>query len=91
MKWWKWKSLSCVRLQTRILEWADFPFSKGYSQLRDQTQVSHIVGGLFTSWATMEAWEYWMGSLSLLSGSSWPRNWTRFSCIAGEVFTNWAI
>ena len=27
---------------------------QGSSQLRDQTQVSHIVGGLFTSWATRE-------------------------------------
>ena len=49
MKWWKWKSLSCVRLPTRILEWEDFPFSKGSSQLRYQTHISHIVGELFTS------------------------------------------
>ena len=30
-------------------------------------------------------------SLSLLSGSSQPRNQTRVSCIAGLLFTNWAI
>ena len=36
-------------LQARILEWVAFPFSKGSSQLRDRTQVSHIVGGFFTS------------------------------------------
>ena len=29
-------------LQARILEWVAFPFSRGSSQLRDQTQVSHI-------------------------------------------------
>ena len=31
----------------RILEWAAFPFSRGSSQPRDQTQVSHIAGGCF--------------------------------------------
>ena len=30
------------------------PSSRGYSQPRDQTQVSHIVGGFFTIWATKE-------------------------------------
>ena len=29
-------------LQARILEWVAFPFSRGYSQPRDRTQVSHI-------------------------------------------------
>ena len=42
-------------LQARILEWVAFPFSRGSSQLRDQTQVSCIAGGFFTSWATREA------------------------------------
>ena len=28
---------------------------------QDQTQVSHIAGGFFTSWATREAQEYWSG------------------------------
>ena len=64
---WKWKSLSCVRLcdlmdytaheilQARILEWVAVPFSRGLSQPRDQTQVSHIAGRYFTRWATREA------------------------------------
>ena len=39
-------------LQARILEWVAFPFSRGSSQPRDQTQVSSIAGGFFTSWAT---------------------------------------
>ena len=38
-----------------------FPFSRGSSQSRDRTQVSHIVGRFFTSWATREAQEYWSG------------------------------
>ena len=48
-------------LQARILEWVAFPFSRISSQLRDQTQISHIAGGFFTSWATREAQEYWSG------------------------------
>ena len=42
-------------LQARILEWVAFPFSRGSSQHRDQTQVSHIADGLFTNWGTREA------------------------------------
>ena len=42
-------------LQATILKWVAFPFSRGSSHPRDQTQVSHIAGGFFTSWATMEA------------------------------------
>ena len=36
-------------LQARILDWVAIPFSGGSSQPRDQTQVSHTVGGFFTS------------------------------------------
>ena len=36
-------------LQARILGWVAFPFSRGSSQPRDQTQVSHTAGGFFTS------------------------------------------
>ena len=36
-------------LQTRILEWVAFPFFRGSSQSRDQTQVSYIAGGFFTN------------------------------------------
>ena len=39
---------------SRILEWAAIPFSRGSFQPRDRTQVSHIAGGFFTSWATRE-------------------------------------
>ena len=44
-----------VILQARILEWVAFPFSRGSSQPRNRTQVSHIAGGLFTNWAMREA------------------------------------
>ena len=60
---WTWKSLSRVwlfptprtattihgLLQARILEWAAFPFSRGSSQPRAQTQVSHVAGRFFTT------------------------------------------
>ena len=36
-------------LQARTLEWVAFAFSRGSSQPRDQTQVSHIAGRFFTS------------------------------------------
>ena len=36
-------------LQARTLEWVASPFSRGSSQLRDQTQVSCIAGRFFTS------------------------------------------
>ena len=37
-------------LQARILEWVAMPSSRGSSRPRDQTQVSHIAGGIFTIW-----------------------------------------
>ena len=45
-------------LQARILEWAAFAISRESSQPRDQTQVSCIADGFFTSWATREAQQY---------------------------------
>ena len=45
----------CGILQARILGWIAVLFSRGYSQPRDGTQVSHIAGGFFTSWTSREA------------------------------------
>ena len=42
-------------LQARILEWVAISFSRGYSQPRNRTQVSHIAGKCFKLWATREA------------------------------------
>ena len=47
-------------LQARVLEWRAFPFSRGSSQPRDQSQVSCIAGGFFTNWA-MIGW-FWIGT-----------------------------
>ena len=41
-------------LQARILEWVAISFSRGSSQPRDQTQVSHIAGRRFNLWATRD-------------------------------------
>ena len=46
-------------LQARILKWVAVPFSRGSAQPRDQTQVSHVAGRFFTSWATREAHWRW--------------------------------
>ena len=40
--------------QERILEWVVVPFSRGFSQPRDQTQVSRIAGRFFIVLATRE-------------------------------------
>ena len=42
-------------LRARILEWVAFPISRRSSHPMDWTQVSHIAGRFFTSWATREA------------------------------------
>ena len=40
--------------QARVLEWGAISFSRGSSQPRDRTRVSHIVGRCFTIWAIRE-------------------------------------
>ena len=47
--------LSMGVLQARILEWVVMPFSRGSSQPRNETKVSHIAGRFFTVWASREA------------------------------------
>ena len=61
---WKWKCKLTLCdpmnypihgiLQTRILEWVAYPFSRGSSWLRNQIRVSCIAGGFFTNWAIRE-------------------------------------
>ena len=43
--------------QARILEWVAFPFFRGSSQPRDQTQVACIAGRFFTIWAIREVYK----------------------------------
>ena len=69
-------------LQARILDWVAFPFSRGYSQSRDQTQVSQIAGGFFTSWATRKPKNTGVGSLYLTQGIFLTQelNWGLLRC-----------
>ena len=50
-------ALSKGILQARILECVAMPSSRGSSQPRGRTQVSHIAGTFFIIWATREALE----------------------------------
>ena len=53
-------------LQAKILEWVVFPFSRGSSQPRDQTQVSHIAGDSLSLEPQGKSKNTGVGSLSLL-------------------------
>ena len=53
-------------LQARILEWVAFPFSRGSSQPRDQTQISHIAGTAEPAEPQGKPKNTGVGSLSLL-------------------------
>ena len=64
----------CGILQARILEWLAFSFSRRSSQPRDQTQVSCIAGGFFTSQATREAQQLLL-SVLIRYGLSNPFLW----------------
>ena len=62
-------------LQARTLEWVAFPFSRGSSQPRDWTQVSHVAGGFFTSWVRLISILYpviwtWKSELSVWNNYS---------------------
>ena len=57
--------LSMGILQARILEWVAIPFSRRSSWPRVRTQVSHIAGKFFTSWATVKALFKFLSSVIL--------------------------
>ena len=63
--------LLCGIIQTGILEWVAFPFSKESSQPGIQSLVSCIAGGFLIVWATREApmtcWEAQFSSIQSLS------------------------
>ena len=66
--------------QARILEWVAISFSRRSSWPRDWTQVSHIVGGHFTVWATFQSKTNVLNPqtilLKYLSVRLWkPRHW----------------
>ena len=70
--------------RVRILEWVAYPFSRGSSQPRDQTQVSHIAGGFFTAKPQGKPKNTGVGSLSLLQQIFSTHELNRVSCIASD-------
>ena len=70
-------------LQAWILEWDAIPFSKGFSQPRDQTWISYIAGRFFTIWATSTIFKidsyrqllYNAGNLALCSVMTYRGEW----------------
>ena len=85
----KWKLLSPVQLfvtpwtlESRPLEWVAFPFSRGSSQPRDLTQVSHIAGRFFTNWAIRKVLLGGKWGEILDSSSLTPYTW--FSLCSGN-------
>ena len=56
-------------LQARILEWVAFPFSKGSSQPRDQTQVSTLQADSLPAGPPGKPKNTGVGSQSLLQGN----------------------
>ena len=68
-------------LQARILEWVAISFSRGSSQPRDWTRVSHIAGRCFNLSATREAREYhYWTSIPRLTTSLWITSDNIFLC-----------
>ena len=65
-------------LQARILEWVAISFSRGASQPRDRTQVSHIAGRCFNLWATRVARLY-SKSFKLGFSSTQTKNFQMYS------------
>ena len=64
--------------QAIVLEWIAISFSRGSSQARDRTRVSHIVDRCFTVWATREVksilnthWKDWCWSWNSNTLATW--------------------
>ena len=77
--------------QERILEWVAISFSRGFSQPRDQTWVSHIVGRNFTIWATRGGWRKRNKGEDKRGGWSQRKlcvNWFHF--MFTTIHVNWA-
>ena len=69
-------------LQARIPEWTAIPFSRGSSQTRDWTQVSHIAGRFFTIWAIKFKYALNLNPNLNLKPWDWPDS-------DGSVLSNW--
>ena len=73
--------------QAKILEWVAISFSRGSSQPRSQTQVSHIADEFFTVSATREAQEYSLTSCSLYKhGRHLKRQWIQLNVFQDCIY-----
>ena len=77
-------------LQARTLEWITMPFSRGSSEPHGLNPGLPHCRPILQSEPQRKPKNTGVGSLSLLQGSSWPRNQTSFSCIEGRFFSIWA-
>ena len=69
--------------QAIVLGWIAISFSRGSSQPRDWTRVSHIVDRRFTVWAREATFFHFLLSLSSRMAPRYghlPRNWRRNFC-----------
>ena len=74
----------------RILEWVDFPFSRGSSLPGIEPRSPTFQANSLPAEPPGKPKNTGVGSLSFSSGSSRPRDLTWVSCIAGGFFTSWA-
>ena len=85
--------------QARVLEWVTSAFSNIHIYMRfiiyhDSESRSFVCNslwphGISSPWTSLGQ-NTGVGSLSLLQGSSQPRDQTQVSCITGRFFTVWA-
>ena len=68
--------------QARILEWIAISFSRRYSQPRDWTRVSHIVGRSFTIGATRKV--QWNSSRTIQNPKGWCHQGVTFNMSANR-------
>ena len=78
-------SLSMGILQARIQEWAAMPY---YNPGIEPRSITLQADSLLSD-SPRKSKNTTVGSLSLLQGSSWYRNYTWVSCIASRNFTSW--
>ena len=83
-------SLSMRILQARIVKWVAMPSSRGSSQPRDWSQVSHIAIRYQLSHQGSPRILEWV-AYPFSNRSSRPRNQTGVSRTVGGFFTNWVI
>ena len=76
--------------QAKLLEWIAMPSSRGSSQARDWTQVSHIAVDSLPFEPPGIPWILEWVAYPFSMESSWPRNQTGVSCITSEFFISWA-